>query len=76
VRRLAVEREEIERRIPIRRMIDAGLFCTLGSDHPPMFGTDLAGEYRLLGATVAAEPGHPGAAFLPEAVSGSPSRRE
>jgi adenosine deaminase len=33
---------------PIRLMMDAGLFCTLGSDDPPMFGTDLAGEYRLL----------------------------
>jgi adenosine deaminase len=33
---------------PIRQMIAAGLYCTLGSDDPPMFGTDLAGEYRLL----------------------------
>jgi adenosine deaminase len=33
---------------PIRRMVDAGLCCTLNSDDPPMFGTDLAGEYGLL----------------------------
>lgn len=33
---------------PIRRMIDAGLLCTLNSDDPPMFGTDLMGEYNLL----------------------------
>jgi adenosine deaminase len=33
---------------PIRRMVDAGLFGTVNSDDPPMFGTDLVGEYRLL----------------------------
>lgn len=32
----------------IRRMIDAGLRCTINSDDPPMFGTDLANEYVLL----------------------------
>jgi adenosine deaminase len=33
---------------PLRRMVDAGLFCTVNSDDPPMFGTDLVAEYRLL----------------------------
>jgi adenosine deaminase len=33
---------------PIRRMVDAGLFCTLNSDDPPMFGTDFVNEYKLL----------------------------
>ena len=32
----------------LQRMVDAGLLCTLNSDDPPMFGTDLTGEYRLL----------------------------
>ncbi len=35
---------------PLRRMVDAGLFVTINSDDPPMFGTDLNHEY-----TVAAE---------------------
>jgi adenosine deaminase len=33
---------------PLRRLVDAGLFCTVNSDDPPMFGTDLCAEYRLL----------------------------
>jgi adenosine deaminase len=33
---------------PIRQMVDAGLYCTVNSDDPPMFGTDLNGEYELL----------------------------
>jgi adenosine deaminase len=33
---------------PIRRMMDAGLFCTLNSDDPPMFSTSLTNEYLLL----------------------------
>src|SRR5205085_874021 len=33
---------------PIRRMIDAGLFCTLNSDDPPMFSTNLTKEYVTL----------------------------
>lgn len=33
---------------PIRRMVDAGLYCTVNSDDPPMFGATLTGEYRLL----------------------------
>ena len=33
---------------PVRTMVDAGLVCTLNSDDPPMFGTTLVGEYRLL----------------------------
>lgn len=33
---------------PIRAMLDAGLVCTVNSDDPPMFGTTLVDEYRLL----------------------------
>ncbi|HTW84946.1 MAG TPA: adenosine deaminase [Candidatus Sulfotelmatobacter sp.] len=33
---------------PIRRMLAAGLRCTLNSDDPAMFGTDLCNEYALL----------------------------
>jgi aminodeoxyfutalosine deaminase len=33
---------------PLRRLWDSGLFITLGSDDPPMFGTDLNSEYELL----------------------------
>jgi adenosine deaminase len=33
---------------PIRQMMDEGLYCTVSSDDPPMFGTDLNAEYRLL----------------------------
>ncbi|AGY60503.1 adenosine deaminase [Gloeobacter kilaueensis] len=33
---------------PLRQMVDAGLYCTLNSDDPAMFGTDLTSEYLLL----------------------------
>ncbi len=33
---------------PLRKLWDAGLFMTIGSDDPPMFGTDLNHEYQLL----------------------------
>src|SRR5262249_15325284 len=33
---------------PIRGMVDAGLFCTLNSDDPPMFSTSLNREYQTL----------------------------
>ena len=33
---------------PIRKMVDAGLCCTVNSDDPPMFCTSLNGEYTLL----------------------------
>jgi adenosine deaminase len=33
---------------PIRRLFDAGVLCTLNSDDPPMFSTDLNREYRTL----------------------------
>jgi adenosine deaminase len=33
---------------PVRRLWDAGLMITIGSDDPPMFGTDLDNEYRVL----------------------------
>jgi aminodeoxyfutalosine deaminase len=31
---------------PLPQMLEAGLLVTLNSDDPPMFGTDLVGEYR------------------------------
>jgi adenosine deaminase len=33
---------------PIRQLFDAGIRCTLNSDDPPMFSTDLSREYRTL----------------------------
>jgi adenosine deaminase len=33
---------------PLRRLWDTGLFITVGSDDPPMFGTDLNHEYEVL----------------------------
>jgi adenosine deaminase len=33
---------------PIRKMLHAGLYCTVNSDDPPMFSTDLNREYRTL----------------------------
>jgi aminodeoxyfutalosine deaminase len=33
---------------PIIKMIEAGLNVTINSDDPPMFGTSLTEEYRLL----------------------------
>jgi aminodeoxyfutalosine deaminase len=33
---------------PLRRLWDAGLVFTVGSDDPPMFGTDLNHEYEVL----------------------------
>ncbi|MGH7998050.1 MAG: adenosine deaminase [Brasilonema sp.] len=33
---------------PIRQMLDVGLYCTLNSDDPPMFSTDLNNEYLTL----------------------------
>jgi aminodeoxyfutalosine deaminase len=33
---------------PLRRLWQAGLMIAIGSDDPPMFGTDLNREYRLL----------------------------
>ncbi|NMC78082.1 MAG: adenosine deaminase [Chloroflexi bacterium] len=42
-----VKREEPH---PIRRMVDAGLYCTVNSDDPAMFSTDLNNEYLTLAA--------------------------
>jgi aminodeoxyfutalosine deaminase len=33
---------------PLRKLWDAGLLLTIGSDDPPMFGTDLNNEYNVL----------------------------
>jgi adenosine deaminase len=33
---------------PIRKLVDAGVYCTVNSDDPPMFSTDLNNEYLLL----------------------------
>ena len=33
---------------PLRQLWDAGLVLTIGSDDPPMFGTDLNNEYQVL----------------------------
>lgn len=33
---------------PLRKLWDAGLILTIGSDDPPMFGTDLNHEYQVL----------------------------
>jgi adenosine deaminase len=33
---------------PLRKLWDAGVAITLGSDDPPMFNTDLCQEYRML----------------------------
>jgi len=34
---------------PLRRMVEAGLYVTLNSDDPPMFGTSLNNEYLVAG---------------------------
>jgi adenosine deaminase len=33
---------------PLRKLWDAGLLLTIGSDDPPMFSTDLTNEYQVL----------------------------
>jgi len=33
---------------PIRKMVDLGLRCTVNTDDPAMFSTDMAAQYRLL----------------------------
>ena len=34
---------------PIRKMIEAGIYCSINSDDPAMFSTDLTQQYVLLG---------------------------
>ncbi len=41
---------------PLRRMIEAGLFVTLNSDDPPMFGTSLSNEYLVAGRDLGLSP--------------------
>jgi aminodeoxyfutalosine deaminase len=36
---------------PLPQLIDAGLYVTLNSDDPPMFGTTLTGEYLAVAET-------------------------
>jgi aminodeoxyfutalosine deaminase len=41
---------------PLRDMIEAGLFVTLNSDDPPMFGTSLRNEYLVAGRDLGFSP--------------------
>ena len=41
---------------PLRRMTEAGLFVTLNSDDPPMFGTSLSNEYLVAGRDLGFSP--------------------
>ena len=41
---------------PLREMISAGLFVTLNSDDPPMFGTSLSNEYLVAGRHLGFSP--------------------
>ncbi len=41
---------------PLRRMTAAGLFVTLNSDDPPMFGTSLSNEYLVAGRDLGFSP--------------------
>jgi aminodeoxyfutalosine deaminase len=41
---------------PLRRMVEAGLFVTLNSDDPPMFGTNLSNEYLVAGRDLGFSP--------------------
>jgi aminodeoxyfutalosine deaminase len=41
---------------PLREMIEAGLFVTLNSDDPPMFGTSLSNEYLVAGRDLGFSP--------------------
>jgi aminodeoxyfutalosine deaminase len=41
---------------PLRDMIEAGLFVTLNSDDPPMFGTSLSNEYLVAGRDLGLSP--------------------
>jgi aminodeoxyfutalosine deaminase len=41
---------------PIREMVDAGVLVTMGSDDPPMFGTDLNTEYAVAARLLELDP--------------------
>ena len=41
---------------PLPTLVDEGLYVTLNSDDPPMFGTTLTGEYARAAATFGYEP--------------------
>src|SRR5882757_5130639 len=41
---------------PIRQMVDAGVLVTIGSDDPPMFGTDLNTEYAVAARLLELDP--------------------
>ncbi len=40
----------VEKAHPLRQMVDTGLFCTVNTDDPCMFATDLENEYLTLAA--------------------------
>ncbi|SEG61843.1 aminodeoxyfutalosine deaminase [Thermomonospora echinospora] len=42
---------------PLPRMLEEGLYVTLNSDDPPMFGTSLTGEYRVAADVFGLGPG-------------------
>ena len=41
---------------PLRRMVESGLYVTLNSDDPPMFGTSLNNEYLVAGRDLGFSP--------------------
>ena len=41
---------------PLRRMTESGMFVTLNSDDPPMFGTSLSNEYLVAGRDLGFSP--------------------
>jgi adenosine deaminase len=46
----AIGSTPIDKPHPIRQMVDLGIRCTVNSDDPAMFSTNLAAQYALLAA--------------------------
>jgi adenosine deaminase len=46
---------------PLRQLLDAGVRCTVNSDDPLLFGSDVQNEYRVLVREMAFTPGEVGA---------------
>jgi adenosine deaminase len=44
----AIGSTPIDKPHPIRQMVDMGIYCTLNSDDPAMFSTNLAAQYSVL----------------------------